>query len=252
MARLLVVVTIGIFGLAGIVSSGPKAVVKNNTWDFGKVPNFGHVAHTFTIYNDGDAVLRIDSIKTECGCTTTNLGEAGIPPGGQRGFQMAFNAGVIPKGGLRIEKGKVFTNDPRAGVLTFSLTIQVVTNGWEMVEVTPTVIEINGKRRGEPLVQVKNRMDETLKIAVVETSGFLALAGARTRAVGPQASGGIKFTAHVRKGVDTRGPVPRAGGRPMHSSVTFTATGTKGTERFTIPSELAETARARLVQVDPN
>lgn len=242
----------GILGFAMVASAKPIAVVEENTWDFGKVPNFGHVAHTFTIHNKGDAGLRIDSVIVECGCTTTDLKATTIPPGGHRNFQVGFNAGVLPNGGLKTERAKIYTNDPQAGMLTCSLTIQVVAQGWELVEVSPTVLEINGQGQAKSLIQVKNKTDEPLKISVMEASGFLASVGARTKTVESQASVGFRLSTYLPKGVDTRGPVPRLGGRAVHSSVTLVATGLKGNERFTIPSELVETARARRTNVEPN
>jgi hypothetical protein len=241
----------GILGVAGMVSAGPKAVVKESHWDFGKVPNFGHVAHTFSIQNGGDVLLRIDSVKTDCGCTTTNLREATIPAGGQRSFQLAFNAGVLPRGGLKTEGAKIYTNDPQAGMLRFSLTTQVVTHGWEMVGVSPTVLAIDGGGQEMPAIRVRNKTNETVKISVIETSGFLALAGARTSTAGPQASVEVKLRAHLPEDVNTRGPVPMVEGRPTHSSVTLVVSGPKVSERFTIPSELSETARTRKVNVEP-
>jgi hypothetical protein len=247
----LLAVAAGLLGIAGMVWAGPKAVVKESHWDFGKVPNFGHVAHNFRIQNAGDVLLRIDSVKTDCGCTTTNLRGATIPAGSQRSFQLAFNAGVLPRGGLKTEGAKIYTNDPQAGMLRFSLTTEVVTNGWEMVDVSPTVIAIDGGEQGMPSIQVRNKTTETVKISVLETSGFLAPAGARTSTAGPQASVEVKLKAHLPEGVNTRGPVPTVEGRPTHSSVTLVASGPKGRERFTIPSELSETVRTRRVNVEP-
>lgn len=238
-------------GIAGTVSAGPKAVVKESHWDFGKVPNFGHVAHTFWIQNGGNSLLTIDSIKTDCGCTTTNLKGATVTPGGQQSFQLGFNAGVLPKGMLKTEGATVYTNDPRARILRFSLTIQAINDGWEMVEATPTVISIEPKGQETLSLQVKNKTSESMKISVIETSGFLVLNGARTGTAGPQASMEIKLKAHIREGVNTLGAVPMVEGKPTHSSVTLVASGPKGSERFTIPSDLAETVRTRKVNVEP-
>jgi hypothetical protein len=234
-------------------SEGPMAEVGQSRWDFGKVPNFGHVAHTFTIQNKGDALLRIDSIKTDCGCTTTNVTQGEVPQGRQWSFQVAFNAGVLPKGGQKTEWARVYTNDSRTDrkPLLFSVQNEVVTQGLETVEVTPTVIEINSKGQGDPVLQVKNKTAGTLKVSVVETSGFLVEARPRISTLGPQASAEIKLTLRLPKEANTRGPVVRMGGRPVHSSVTLLASGLAGQERFTIPCELAETARTRNVHVEP-
>jgi len=227
----------------------PKAVVQETSWDFGKVPNFGHVAHTFTIENRGDAVLKVDSIRTGCGCTTSDRETGKIPAGGRWHFQLAFNAGVLANGGTRTEQARVYTNDPRGGTLSFTLLLKVTSQGWETVEASPRVIEIDSKEG--PAVTVRNKRKDPLRLSVIETSGFLSMAKPGDANVNGGDSITIRLTAAIPRGADARDFVVRLGGKPVHSSVTLVASGQGIKERFTIPSELAKTVQGKIVRVEP-
>ena len=50
---------------AAQAASGPKSVLKENSHDFGKVWEGANLEHTFEILNQGDEILKINSVTTD-------------------------------------------------------------------------------------------------------------------------------------------------------------------------------------------
>ncbi len=62
-----VIVVLAAFG--SMNDTYPEIEVSPTTYDFGDIPQ-EVVNHTFIVKNTGDAVLKINAITTDCGCTT--------------------------------------------------------------------------------------------------------------------------------------------------------------------------------------
>src|SRR5262249_56136315 len=61
----------------------PKLGIAQPVFDFGDVDQGAKVEHTFALTNTGDAELRIDHVKSSCGCTVAVASERDVPPGGE-------------------------------------------------------------------------------------------------------------------------------------------------------------------------
>ncbi len=66
-----------------IPSTIRKAVLKldSETFDFGKINKYDLVHHNFTIRNEGNIAMQIDSVVAECGCTEPKLDKMLVLPG---------------------------------------------------------------------------------------------------------------------------------------------------------------------------
>jgi hypothetical protein len=60
-------------------------------FDYGTVPQGTVVQHTFTVRNTGDGVLRIQSARAGCGCTTAIVSDPDLPPGGEARIEVKLN-----------------------------------------------------------------------------------------------------------------------------------------------------------------
>src|SRR5437879_12480307 len=69
-------------GLGAAEEGRPRVALDEPVFDFGTVDRGARVDHTFRVPNRGGATLRIDHVKSSCGCTVAVLSEREVPPGG--------------------------------------------------------------------------------------------------------------------------------------------------------------------------
>ena len=67
--------------VVSIESSTSKLELSEPCVDFGIIPRYGAVEHEFLLRNNGNVPMVIDSITTECGCTTPTLDKNVVMPG---------------------------------------------------------------------------------------------------------------------------------------------------------------------------
>ena len=67
-----IIVNFAIAQGTGIVAKSPKEalVLKETSFDFGKILQGRPVTHEFTVTNAGEDTLKIEDVKASCGCTT--------------------------------------------------------------------------------------------------------------------------------------------------------------------------------------
>lgn len=65
---------------------------KEETWDFGNIPQGTPVKHTFTFTNTGKAPIVIQNVQASCGCTTPTWPKEPILPGKSDVIDVGFNA----------------------------------------------------------------------------------------------------------------------------------------------------------------
>jgi hypothetical protein len=85
-------------------SSAPAASIsfkeKDNTHDFGKVPQGTPVTYNFNFVNTGKAPLVLSSVQPSCGCTSPEWPKEPIAPGAAAVIKVTYNAanpGVFTK-----------------------------------------------------------------------------------------------------------------------------------------------------------
>src|SRR5207247_10528831 len=76
-------------------AAGPELVSEEPVFEFGTVEHGTSVDHTFRVRNAGHAELRIDHVKTSCGCLAGLASSADIPPGGEGRVKVVLATGRI-------------------------------------------------------------------------------------------------------------------------------------------------------------
>jgi hypothetical protein len=71
---------------------GNEAVIEfdHTEYDFGEAAEGEDVVHIFSFKNTGGGVLKIDRVRTSCGCTGAVVKEKDIPPGGTGEIKARF------------------------------------------------------------------------------------------------------------------------------------------------------------------
>jgi hypothetical protein len=64
--------------------------------DFGAIPADKPVITTVQVYNEGTAALRIENVRTSCGCTTATLSSTTIAAGEAADLQVTFDPQAHP------------------------------------------------------------------------------------------------------------------------------------------------------------
>lgn len=68
-------------------------VVKEDVYDFGKIPQGKPVHHIFTVVNTGKTPLKIANVQASCGCTTPEWDKVNsIAPGAEGVITVGYNA----------------------------------------------------------------------------------------------------------------------------------------------------------------
>ncbi len=89
---------------------GPVAVIPAPRFDFGAVVDGKVVTHAFTVQNQGNEILRIEDVRTGCGCTTAEFTRV-IPPGAEG--RIVLRLDTQDEGGSLLRRTVVVvTNDP--------------------------------------------------------------------------------------------------------------------------------------------
>jgi hypothetical protein len=130
-------------GRAPAAGGPPRPAVDENVFDFGTVERGTPVAHTFRLPNRGGAELRIDHVKSSCGCTVAVVSEQTIAPGAEGRVAVTLDTGRLR--GRTTKTVTVYTNDPAAPTVGLSLTGQVTTD----LVITPETVYLGRIRRGE-------------------------------------------------------------------------------------------------------
>jgi len=66
--------------------------VKENTHNFGKIPQGRPATTTFEIVNTGTTALKLDNVQASCGCTTPVWSRDPIEPGATAKIVVGYNA----------------------------------------------------------------------------------------------------------------------------------------------------------------
>src|SRR5438132_1113433 len=130
-------------GLGWAEESRPRVALDEPVFDFGTVDRGARVDHTFRVPNRGSATLRLDHVKSSCGCTVAVLSEREVPPGGEA--RVAVSLDTARLAGRTTKTVNVYTNDPDAPVVGLTLAGQVVAD----LILTPQPLYLGHLRRGE-------------------------------------------------------------------------------------------------------
>jgi hypothetical protein len=98
--------------VAWTATARPQIVVRPPTVDFGQVTE--RRTRILEVRNAGRAPLRVLAVTASCGCTTPQIGDATVAPGGTTTLSITFDPVAHgPQGGPARHAVYVRTNDPR-------------------------------------------------------------------------------------------------------------------------------------------
>ncbi len=119
---------------AATLSQAPKKEKKiqgksieflEEVYEFGKVNTGKKVEHTYEFRNNGTENVKIETVKTSCGCTAAKYSKKTVPPGEMGFVRVRFN--TKKKGGLQFKTITVVYGGDKPTVLY--LKGEVLENG---------------------------------------------------------------------------------------------------------------------------
>ncbi len=146
MRIILFFVTIMLTFFAGSFAfAAPNLQINDPKFDFGEIFQGEKVLHVFEFVNEGDEILKIDRVRSSCGCTAVMVSEKSIPPGGKGELQANFDSTRF-----RNDVSKtiyLYSNDPVRPVMQFQIKGTIL----ETVAVEPTQVNFGAVAAGEPV-----------------------------------------------------------------------------------------------------
>lgn len=106
-------------GDSPVPRAAPRIVFEQPVHDFGTVEQGAKVSHLFRFHNRGERDLRVESLKTSCGCTAAVISDSRIPPGGRGTISATFDTAQFL--GEKKKTVVVHTNDPQRPATTLTL-----------------------------------------------------------------------------------------------------------------------------------
>ena len=131
-----------------VVFIGPRMHVDAPVFDFGQVEQGEKITHAFRFTNQGNRALRVQSVKTSCGCTAAVVAANTIPPGEEGTIQATFDTKRFA--GHKAKNVRVHTNDPLSPVTILTLEGEITTE----VQVEPAQVYMGRLQRGVPTTRI--------------------------------------------------------------------------------------------------
>ncbi|HLK10669.1 MAG TPA: DUF1573 domain-containing protein [Candidatus Binatia bacterium] len=125
-------------GAAGV----PRVAVPAGVHDFGSVEPGALVEEAFRLENTGSAPLRIENVKSSCGCTVGLASGHEVLPGGAGAVTVRLDTARLS--GRVTKTVTVYTNDPAAPVVGLTLTGEVAAD----LIASPTPLYLGRIRHG--------------------------------------------------------------------------------------------------------
>ena len=129
------------------VDGPPRLVFTESIFDFGKVEQGAQVNYLFRFTNQGGRDLRIESVKTSCGCTAAVISSEVLAPGQEGTISATFDTSHFS--GEKTKEISVYSNDPTHAVTTLTLQGEITVE----IEVEPPQLYLGRVRRGEETVR---------------------------------------------------------------------------------------------------
>jgi hypothetical protein len=148
-------------------SEGPNLVFTEPVYDFGRVEQGHTVTHLFRFTNQGQGDLRIEQVKTSCGCTAAVISSQVIPAGGEGAISATFDTHRFF--GEKAKTITVYSNDPIQPRTTLTLQGEIVVE----VAAMPPQLYLGRVRKGQNVageVEVLYDANKALDLTKVENS----------------------------------------------------------------------------------
>lgn len=145
----------------------PKIEAVEPEFDFGTVYRGGTVKHVFTLRNAGADTLRIENVRSSCGCTVAMVDKHALAPGESTSIQADFDSRTFVG---RVRKDiYVQTNDPDTPITKLSIGGEVLVD----LNASPSRVYFSGMREGERLerkITLQNMSETTINIKEVSST----------------------------------------------------------------------------------
>jgi len=148
-------------------SGPPRIMFVEPVFDFGKVEQGEQVTHMFRFTNQGGQDLRIESVKTSCGCTAAVISADVAPPGQEGTISATFDTTHFS--GEKAKGITVYSNDPQQPVTALTLQGEITVE----VAADPAQLYVGRVHRGDEIiisVDVFYDADKPIEITKVENS----------------------------------------------------------------------------------
>ncbi len=123
----------------------PQIFCDAPVFDFGITDGNDPILHTFSIKNKGAADLVIKKVHAPCGCTTAQVRDNVIPPGGESAIPVSLT--LKGRRGFQQKSIYVESNDPKTGNLPLTLRGSV----GAAVDIQPPFLVMRKSAAGEPV-----------------------------------------------------------------------------------------------------
>ncbi len=205
----------------------PEIVIPEQRFDFGFSPEGYFMVHSYAVKNEGEGELRIQRIRTTCGCTSAPMKKMQLEPGEETEVTVIFNSTRYKH---NTSKSAIITsNDPVNRSLRVTFSANMDSTGF-LFDIEPRALNIP---RGEDPPEkmnfiITNSTGENIELNIVDYSAdILAEPELDDKKIKKGGSAELKLALN-----DDFDPAAHY----IKSSVTLEATGAgKSPIRFTIP-----------------
>ena len=145
--------------------AAPHITFTETAHDGGTVWEGEKASHVFKFKNTGDLLLRVEKVRTSCGCTAALISKEEIAPGEEGEIKTEFNTSRYR--GKQKKYIYVNTNDPLRPTVQLEFSVEVKTAG----TISPSSINFRKVTRGQKVSQsVRFTPEEgSLKVIKIET-----------------------------------------------------------------------------------
>lgn len=145
----------------------PRITFDETVHDFGTVEQGEKITHLFRFTNQGGRDLRIESLKTACGCTAAVISDKVIPSGREGTIRATFDTSRFL--GEKKKTVSVYNNDPDQSVATLTLQGEIRVD----VAAEPAQLYLGRLQRGKEVshtIEVSHDVDKAISITAVENT----------------------------------------------------------------------------------
>ncbi|MBI3303732.1 MAG: DUF1573 domain-containing protein [Deltaproteobacteria bacterium] len=175
-------------------SGAPRIVFSEPVHDFGKVEQGEQVTHLFRFTNQGGQDLRVESVKTSCGCTAAVISADVVPPGKEGTISATFDTSHFS--GEKAKSISVYSNDPLQPVATLTLQGEITVE----VAVEPAQLYLGRLRRGEETTRtVEVLYDANKPIAITKVENTSPVVKVQTEDLTKEGQKGKKLLVTLKK-----------------------------------------------------
>jgi hypothetical protein len=179
---------------ASTENQAPRIVFQEMLYDFGTVEQGDQVNHLFKFTNQGSRDLRIESVKTPCGCTAAVISSEVTAPGQEGTISATFDTSRFF--GESVKTVSVHSNDPLQPVTTLTLQGAIAVE----VAVEPAQLYLGRVRRGaEATHTIELLHDANKPITITEATVASPLVSLRSEDLEKDGKKGKKLFVTLRK-----------------------------------------------------